>query len=282
MGCRVHCALKARLQNGRLQKEKEMRGTMKKLTQGATRLLVLALGLGLVSTVWATDSLEETGGTVPTTATLAFKNAKLGQVTADTLYGIMGGSWAGAVAGSAMTFNNFDRSSEASGTITCQAQVQHDTNVKGVLLTFTQDGDNINVTKTGAKYIENETVGQSIAGGTDGYYDVSKLKLKYAGAVPNACWVGNFPSSQTANVGGVSINPVNGSSTVSDGIITYGNPNNANGPAFWFDAVGYVAVVFTVDFMSSRMFSGNPAAILSLSASPRRFSNMYSRFSATS
>ena len=30
-----------------------MRKTMKKLTQGATRLLVLALGLGLVSTVWA-------------------------------------------------------------------------------------------------------------------------------------------------------------------------------------------------------------------------------------
>ena len=30
-----------------------MRMTMKKLTQGATRLLVLALGLGLVSTGWA-------------------------------------------------------------------------------------------------------------------------------------------------------------------------------------------------------------------------------------
>ena len=32
-----------------------MRKTMKKLTRGATRLLVLALGLGLVSTGWATD-----------------------------------------------------------------------------------------------------------------------------------------------------------------------------------------------------------------------------------
>jgi len=52
MGCRVHCALKARLQKARLQKEKEMRGTMKKLTQGATRLLVLALGLGLATTGW--------------------------------------------------------------------------------------------------------------------------------------------------------------------------------------------------------------------------------------
>ena len=39
---------------------------MKKLTQGATRLLVLALGLGLASTGWAAASLEETGVTVPT------------------------------------------------------------------------------------------------------------------------------------------------------------------------------------------------------------------------
>ena len=223
-----------------------MRMTMKKLTQGATRLLVLALGLGLASTGWAAASLEETGVTVPTTATLAFKGATLSQVTADTLSGVMGGDWAGAVAGNAMTFNNFDRTSEASGTITCQAQVQHDTNVKGVLLTFTQDGANVKVTKTGAKYISG-TVGQSIAGGTDGYYDVSKLKLTLTRVVPNVCWVENFPSSQTT-VDGVTLNPLNGSSTVTDGIITYGTPGNANGPAFSFSAAGYVAVVFTVDF----------------------------------
>lgn len=200
------------------------------------------------SGAWAAASLEETGATVPTTATLAFKGATLSQLTARTLSGVFGGSWAGSANGSAVTFNNFDRTSEASGTITCQAQVAHDSNVKGVLLTFTQSGDNVNVQKTGAKYVSGSAVGPSVASGTNGEYDVSELKLKLTGAVPNACWVGNFPSSQTTNVGGVSINPVNGSSTVSDGIITYGNPNNANGPAFWFDAVGYVAVVFTVDF----------------------------------
>ena len=221
-------------------------GTMNKLTHGATRLLVLVLGLGLTATGWGAASLEETGATVPTTATLAFKGAKLSQVTANTLSGVIGGDWAGNVAGNAMTFNNFDRTSEASGTITCQAQIQHDTNVKGVLLTFTQDGSNVKVQKTGAKYIAG-TVGSSIAGGTDGYYDVNKLQLNIARIVPNACWVENFPSSSTT-VNGVSLNPVNGSSTVTDGVITYGNPGNANGPAFSFDAAGYVAIVFTVDF----------------------------------
>lgn len=212
------------------------------------RFIALAIAICAAGSAWATDSLEETGGTVPTTATLAFKGATLSQLTARTLSGTFGGSWAGTASGYAVTFNNFDRTSEASGTITCQAQVAHESYVKGVLLTFTQSGDNVNVQKTGAKYVSGSAVGPSVASGTNGEYDVSKLKLKLTGAIPNACWVGNFPSSQTTNVGGVSINPVNGSSTVSDGIITYGNPNNANGPAFWFDAVGYVAVVFTVDF----------------------------------
>lgn len=45
MGCRVHCALKATLQNADFKEEKEMRKTMKKLTQGATRL---AAALSLV------------------------------------------------------------------------------------------------------------------------------------------------------------------------------------------------------------------------------------------
>ena len=223
-----------------------MKKAVERLMSGATRLLVLALGLGLTATGWGAASLEETGATVPTTATLAFKGATLSQVTADTLSGVIGGDWAGNIAGNAMTFNNFDRTSEASGTITCQAQIQHDTNVKGVLLTFTQDGSNVKVQKTGAKYISG-TVGSSIAGGTDGYYDVNKLQLNIARIVPNACWVENFPSSSTT-VNGVSLNPVNGSSTVTDGVITYGNPSDANGPAFSFSAAGYVAVVFTVDF----------------------------------
>ena len=39
-----------------------MRGTMKKLTQGATRLLVLALGLGLATTGWAVDKTNPVTG----------------------------------------------------------------------------------------------------------------------------------------------------------------------------------------------------------------------------
>ena len=74
---------------------------MKRLTDGATRLLVLALSLGLTATGWGAASLEETGATVPTTATLAFKGAKLSQVTANTLSGVIGGDWAGNVAGNA-------------------------------------------------------------------------------------------------------------------------------------------------------------------------------------
>ena len=45
MGCRVHCALKATLQNADFKEEKEMRKTMKRLTRGATRL---AAALSLV------------------------------------------------------------------------------------------------------------------------------------------------------------------------------------------------------------------------------------------
>ena len=45
--------------------DKEMRETMNKLTQGATRLLVLALGLGLASTSWAATPTAEWCGTFP-------------------------------------------------------------------------------------------------------------------------------------------------------------------------------------------------------------------------
>ena len=52
-----------------------MRGTMNKLTQGATRLLVLALGLGLVSTVWAATPVAEWGlGGFPVSAAGSYDN----------------------------------------------------------------------------------------------------------------------------------------------------------------------------------------------------------------
>ena len=218
-----------------------------KMTRTLLGTLAFAFAALFSSSAWAALSLEETGGTVPTTATLAVKGATLSQLTADTLSGVFGGGWAGTAAGSLVTFNNFDRTSEASGTITCQAQVAHDGNIKGVLLTFTQSGNNINVQKTGAKYVSGTAVGPSVASGVNGEYDVRNLKLTLTRVVPDVCWVGNFPSSQTT-VNGVTLNPLNGSSTVTDGIITYGTPGNANGPAFSFSAAGYVAVVFTVDF----------------------------------
>ena len=186
-----------------------------KLTRTIVRTFAFALALCATSGAWAAASIEETGGTVPTTATLAFKGATLSQVTADTLSGVIGGDWAGNIAGNAMTFNNFDRSSEASGTITCQAQIQHDTNVKGVLLTFTQDGSNVNVQKTGAKYISG-TVGSSIAGGSDGYYDVSKLKLTLTKPTPIAVFDGASGGFKKTSINGVTF-AANGNTVAEDG-----------------------------------------------------------------
>lgn len=172
---------------------------------------VLTTGLS----AWAAASLEETGETVPTTTTLAFKGATLSELTEDTLYGVIGGSWAGAIAGYAMTFNNFDRSAEASGTITCQAQVQHGVNVKGVLLTFTQDGSNVNVIQTGAKYVEG-TVGDSIAGGSTGYYNISKLKLTLTKPAPIAVFDGATGGFKKTSINGVTF-VANGNAVAEDG-----------------------------------------------------------------
>jgi len=93
---------------------------MESIIRKAVRTFSLLVALCATGGAWAAASLEETGATVPTTATLAFKGATLSQVTADTLSGVIGGSWAGAIAGNAMTFNNFDRSS-ASGQVPCGA-----------------------------------------------------------------------------------------------------------------------------------------------------------------
>ena len=126
----------------------------------------------------ATTSLEETGGYAADASLIVFKNTTLAELTGDTLSARFGGDWAGAVKTRKMTFNNFDRSAEASGTITCEAQVQHDSNVKGVLLTFTQVGDDVAVKTTGAKYLAG-TVGTSVATGTDasGHYAAYNFAL---------------------------------------------------------------------------------------------------------
>ena len=224
--------------------EKEMRKTMKKLTQGATRLLVLALGLGLVSTVWAAASLEETGATVPTTATLAFKAATLSQVTADTLSAAFGGGSAGTATGEAPTFNNFDRTSEASGTITCEAQVANDGYIKAVLLTFTQSGSDVNVVKSGAKYITGSAVGPSTASGYTGNYDINKLKLTLGKPTPIAVFDGASGGFKKTSINGVTFDK-NGNTVADDG--SYVKITAAVGALFKLSAgYNYVVGEFTV------------------------------------
>ena len=216
---------------------------IQKLTKLTARTLAILLAVFATNGAWAAASLEETGATVPTTATLAFKGAKLSQVTADTLSGVIGGSWAGEIAGNAMTFNNFDRTSEASGTITCQAQIQHDTNVKGVLLTFTQDGSNVKVQKTGAKYISG-TVGSSIAGGTDGYYDVNNLKLTLTKPTPIAVFDGASGGFKKTSINGVTFDK-NGNTVPDDG--SYVKITAAVGALFKLSTgYNYVVGEFTV------------------------------------
>ena len=173
-------------------------------------------------------SLEESEGFVTSESQLAFKDATLAMLTSEALGGKFGGAWAGTADGAEVVFNNFDRTSEAAGTITCQAQVANDGYVKGVLLTFTQSGGNVYVFMTGAKYIQGASLGDSIAGGSDASqggewkYAVSALSLKYLGPAPMAVWVaGEFDDDRSAH-GGLEIS-LNGNVTNALGQIVIGN-----------------------------------------------------------
>ena len=244
-----------------------MRETMNKLTQRATRLLVLALGLGLVSTVWAATSLEESGATIPTTSTLAFKNVTLSDLTTETLSGVFGGSWAGDAAGSAVTFNNFDRSAEASGTITCEAKVllTGADNLRGVFLTFTQSGSDVYVQKTGAKYKTAETIDTSIDGGTNGNYDVSKLRLSIPSAIaPVAIFDGASGGFLKSSVNGVTFD-ANGNTVADDG--SYVKISAAVGALFTLSSEKpYVVGEFTVTNLNESATADRVLAIWSNNA----------------
>ena len=175
-----------------------------------------------------TESLEETGAAVTTESQLAFKDATLAMLTSEALGGKFGGAWAGTADGADVVFNNFNRTAEAAGTITCQAQVANDGYVKGVLLTFTQSGGDVYVFMTGAKYIQGASLGDSIVGGNnasqDGewMYAVSALSLKYLGPVPMAVWVaGEFDDDRSAH-GGLEIS-LNGNTTNALGQIVIGD-----------------------------------------------------------
>ena len=137
-----------------------------RLVAPPARLVALLFAVCATSGVWATDSLEETGGFITDTSTLAFKGVSLSELTADTLSGRFGGAGAGTASGTFATFNNFDRSSEGSGSISCEAQVADDGWVKGVILTFTQSGEDVYVVKTAGKYKSGSAVGPSVSDGT--------------------------------------------------------------------------------------------------------------------
>ena len=173
-------------------------------------------------------SLEESEGFVTSESQLAFKDATLAMLTSEALGGKFGGDWAGTADGADVVFNNFDRTSEAAGTITCQAQVADDGYVKGVLLTFTQSGGAVYVFMTGAKYIQGASLGDSIAGGSDASkdgewkYAVSALSLKYLGPMPTAVWVaGEFGDDRSAH-GGLEVS-LNGNTTNALGQIVIGS-----------------------------------------------------------
>ena len=161
-----------------------MRNTIERISRHLPtifRLPTLALALLVCGSAWATDSLEETGGVLSAVATdtLAFKDALLSDLTAETLHGRMSGGWAGTAATESFTFNNFDRSTEASGYITCQAQLENDGWLKGMVLKFTQSSDDINVQIVSAGSVENGSVGDSVAGKTNanGNYAIYNLFL---------------------------------------------------------------------------------------------------------
>lgn len=137
-----------------------------KLTRTIVRTFAFALALCATTSAWAADSLEETGGFVSSSSTLAFKGVSLSELTADTLSGRFGGAGAGTASGTFATFNNFDRSSEDSGSISCEAQVADDGWIKGVILTFTQSGEDVYVVKTAGKYKSGSAVGPSVSDGT--------------------------------------------------------------------------------------------------------------------
>lgn len=152
-----------------------------KLTRTIVRTFAFALVLCATSGAWATDSLEETGGALSAvgTDTLAFKGVTLSELTADTLHGRMSGDWAGTAATQSFTFNNFDRSTEASGYITCQAQLVDGGFLKGMVLKFTQSDDDVNVQIVSAGSITNGSIGDSVAGKTNAnsHYAIYNLSL---------------------------------------------------------------------------------------------------------
>ena len=163
-----------------------MKHTIERITQrivSVPRFVAILLAALAAGEALATDSLEETGGVLSAvgTDTLAFKGVTLSELTAETLHGRMSGDWAGTAATESFTFNNFDRSNEGegSGYITCQAQLEDDGYLKGMVLKFTQSGDDINVQIVSAGAVNGGSIGGSVAGqtGSNSHYAIYNLFL---------------------------------------------------------------------------------------------------------
>ncbi|MBQ8126035.1 MAG: hypothetical protein IJ173_09170 [Kiritimatiellae bacterium] len=199
-----------------------------RLVAPPARLAALLLAVCAASGARATDSLEETGGALSAvgTDTLAFKDVTLSELTAETLHGRMSGDWAGTAATESFTFNNFDRSNEGSEDddyITCQAQLEDDGWLKGMVLKFTQSGDDINVQIVSAGSINGGSVGDSVAGKTNAnsHYAIYNLALPRSALTSElAVWeAGQFAATTKLGSDGTTTYTLaaNGNSVAADG-----------------------------------------------------------------
>lgn len=163
---------------------------------------------------FADASLEETGGFVTSTATLAFKNVKLADLSADTLSAKFAGSWVTGK-GAAVTFCDLALSGS---TLTCEAQIYEATTdftgVKVIYLTFTQSGSDINVHATNVKSLSGGTLGTPVGSGgsqvnsgapatsyTGNGYGLYNLHLprsyyRFNGNMPAVVWDGDFEQTK--------------------------------------------------------------------------------------
>ena len=196
----------------------------------STRLAVAALAALAAGGAWATDSLEETGGFVTSTATLAFKNVKLADLSTDTLSAKFAGSWVSGK-GAAVTFCDFALSGS---TLTCEAQIYEATTdftgVKVIYLTFTQSGSDINVQATNVKSLSGGTLGTPVGSSgsqvnsgspatsyTGAGYGLYNLALPRSASDAIVIWDGSFGvTSKTGSDGNTYTLDANGNSVAAD------------------------------------------------------------------
>ena len=185
-----------------------------RLVAPPARLVALLFAVCATSGVWATDSLEETGGFVTSTATLAFKNVKLADLSADTLSAKFAGSWVTGK-GAAVTFCDLSLSGS---TLTCEAQIHEATTdftgVMVIYLTFTQSGSDINVQATNVKSLSGGTLGTPVGSGGSqvnsgspatsyggngyGLYNLHlpRSYYRFNGNMPAVVWDGDFEQTK--------------------------------------------------------------------------------------